>query len=109
MVGSQQWLHICVHLNQMARKYTLKKRAEQLADTRRRIVEATAELHGTVGPASTTLSMIAERAGRHPRRGRGRRLDSDQPDDGRDGPPSIGGPAATAVGWASSPASGMPE
>jgi len=47
----------------MARKYTLKKRAEQLADTRRRIVEATVDLHGTVGPASTTLSMIAERAG----------------------------------------------
>ncbi len=47
----------------MARKYTLKKRAEQLADTRRRIVEATVDLHGTVGPAATTLSMIAERAG----------------------------------------------
>jgi AcrR family transcriptional regulator len=47
----------------MARKYTLKKRAEQLAKTRRRIVEATVDLHGTVGPASTTLSMIAERAG----------------------------------------------
>lgn len=47
----------------MARKYTLKKRAEQQADTRRRIVEATVDLHGTIGPASTTLSMIAERAG----------------------------------------------
>ncbi len=47
----------------MARKYTLKKRAEQQADTRRRIVEAAVDLHGTVGPASTTLSMIADRAG----------------------------------------------
>lgn len=47
----------------MSRQYTLKKRAEQVADTRRRIVEATVDLHGTVGPAATTLSMIAERAG----------------------------------------------
>ncbi len=47
----------------MPRKYTLKKRAEAQAETRRRIVEATVELHGTVGPAATTLSMIAERAG----------------------------------------------
>lgn len=47
----------------MTRKYTLRKRAEQAADTRRRIVEATVELHTEVGPAATTLSMIAERAG----------------------------------------------
>lgn len=46
----------------MVRKYTLRKRAERLADTRRRIVEAAVELHGDIGPASTTLSMIAERA-----------------------------------------------
>ena len=45
------------------RRYTLRKRAEQQAETRRRIVEAAIELHGTVGPANTTLSMIAERAG----------------------------------------------
>jgi AcrR family transcriptional regulator len=47
----------------MARQYTLGKRANQVADTRRRIVEATVELHGSIGPAATTLSMIAERAG----------------------------------------------
>ncbi|HET7203327.1 MAG TPA: helix-turn-helix domain-containing protein [Steroidobacteraceae bacterium] len=47
----------------MSRQYTLKKRAEQVAETRRRIVEAAVDLHGTVGPAATTLSMIAERAG----------------------------------------------
>lgn len=47
----------------MARQYNLKKRAEQVAQTRRRIVEAAVQLHGTVGPASTTVSMIAERAG----------------------------------------------
>jgi AcrR family transcriptional regulator len=45
------------------RKYEMKKRAEQKAQTRRRIVEAAVELHGTVGPALTTVSMIAERAG----------------------------------------------
>ncbi|MET0538417.1 MAG: helix-turn-helix domain-containing protein [Xanthobacteraceae bacterium] len=47
----------------MARTYTLKKRAEQQADTRRRIVDAAIELHGSVGPANTTFSMVAERAG----------------------------------------------
>lgn len=47
----------------MARPYTLKRRAEQQAATRQRIVEATVELHGSVGPAQTTISMIAERAG----------------------------------------------
>jgi len=46
----------------MARTYTLKRRAEQQAETRRRIVEAAVELHGSVGPAATTLSMVAERA-----------------------------------------------
>jgi AcrR family transcriptional regulator len=47
----------------MTRTYTLKKRAEQQAETRRRIVEAAVELHSSVGPALTTLSQVAERAG----------------------------------------------
>src|SRR5919112_4483490 len=47
----------------MARPYTLKRRAEQQAETRRRIVDAAIDLHGTVGPALTTVSMVAERAG----------------------------------------------
>jgi AcrR family transcriptional regulator len=47
----------------MARTYTLKRRAEQQADTRRRIVEAAVDLHSSLGPALTSLSMIAERAG----------------------------------------------
>lgn len=47
----------------MTRTYTLKRRAEQQADTRRRIVEAAVDLHRTVGPALTTISMVAERAG----------------------------------------------
>jgi len=44
------------------RPYTLKRRAEQQAETRRRIVEAAIDLHGSVGPAATTFSMVAERA-----------------------------------------------
>lgn len=47
----------------MTRTYTLKRRAERQAETRRRIVEATVELHSSLGPARTNLSMIAERAG----------------------------------------------
>jgi AcrR family transcriptional regulator len=47
----------------MTRTYTLKKRALSQAETRRRIAEATLELHGTVGPAATTISMIADKAG----------------------------------------------
>jgi AcrR family transcriptional regulator len=45
------------------RKYELKKRADGMADTHRRITEAAIELHGTVGPSRTTLSAVAERAG----------------------------------------------
>ena len=47
----------------MARTYTLKRRAEQQAETRQCLVEAAVDLHGTVGPARTTFSMVAERAG----------------------------------------------
>ena len=47
----------------MARTYTMKRRAAGQAETRQRIVEAAVELHCTVGPSQTTVSMIAERAG----------------------------------------------
>src|SRR6267378_2152865 len=47
----------------MPRKYELKQRAESLSETRARIVSATVELHDSVGPAQTTISAIAERAG----------------------------------------------
>ena len=47
----------------MTRSYQLKRRAERQDETRQRIVEATIELHQTVGPARTTVSQIAERAG----------------------------------------------
>jgi AcrR family transcriptional regulator len=46
----------------MARSYQLKRRAERQSETRQRIIEATIELHQTIGPASTTISEIAERA-----------------------------------------------
>lgn len=45
------------------RKYQLKRRAERLEETRRRITEATVELHRTVGPAATQITEIARRAG----------------------------------------------
>jgi AcrR family transcriptional regulator len=47
----------------MARRYQLRQRAQAMEDTRRRIAEAAVELHGTLGPARTTVSAVAERAG----------------------------------------------
>jgi AcrR family transcriptional regulator len=47
----------------MTRTYTLKRRAETQAATRQRIVEAAVELHSSLGPALTTISMVADRAG----------------------------------------------
>ena len=45
------------------RKYEQRLRAERQDETRRRITEATAALHQEIGPAQTTISAIAERAG----------------------------------------------
>ena len=45
------------------RKYELRRRAERQEETRRRIAAATAALHEEVGPARTTISAIAARAG----------------------------------------------
>ena len=47
----------------MTSTYQKTKRAEREAETRRRIVEATVALHTSVGPARTTISAIAARAG----------------------------------------------
>jgi AcrR family transcriptional regulator len=44
------------------RRYEKRARAAQEQATRMRITEAAIELHGTVGPARTTVSAIAERA-----------------------------------------------
>ena len=52
-------VHWCV----VTRTYQKKKRAEREAETRQRIVEATVALHTSVGPARTTISAIAEKAG----------------------------------------------
>jgi AcrR family transcriptional regulator len=45
------------------RKYTLRRRAEQMEETRRRIAAAAVELHASLGPSKTSISRIAERAG----------------------------------------------
>jgi AcrR family transcriptional regulator len=45
------------------RPYRMKKRAVLEEQTRRRITESTVELHGSIGPARTSISAIAERAG----------------------------------------------
>jgi AcrR family transcriptional regulator len=41
----------------------MRRRAEQEAETRLRITESAVDLHGTLGPARTPVSAIAERAG----------------------------------------------
>jgi len=46
-----------------SRPYRMGKRLEEVEATRRRIVEATVELHGTVGPSHTTVSGVADMAG----------------------------------------------
>lgn len=45
------------------RKYRKTRRAEQESQTRDRIVEALVTLHQEVGPASTTVKAVAEKAG----------------------------------------------
>src|ERR1700730_12060467 len=45
------------------RPYRLKRRAETELRTRLRITESAVELHGTLGPARTSISAVAQRAG----------------------------------------------
>ena len=45
------------------RRYEKKRRAELEAETRLRITESAVELHGTIGPARTSISAVADRAG----------------------------------------------
>jgi AcrR family transcriptional regulator len=45
------------------RKYTQKRRAATQQQTRERIVDAAMALHEELGPADTTISALAERAG----------------------------------------------
>ncbi len=49
--------------NNTTRRYRLRKRADAMEATRRSITVAAMELHGTLGPARTTMTAVAERAG----------------------------------------------
>jgi AcrR family transcriptional regulator len=60
---------MCVNIHRPAvadriekRPYRMRRRAELEEQTRLRITEAAVELHGTLGPARTSISAIAERA-----------------------------------------------
>lgn len=46
-----------------SRPYQMRRRADQVGQTNQRIVAAAVALHGTVGPAATTIAAIAELAG----------------------------------------------
>jgi AcrR family transcriptional regulator len=45
------------------RSYQMRKRAEQVAQTRQRIVDAAVRLHTSIGPARTTIMGVAAEAG----------------------------------------------
>jgi AcrR family transcriptional regulator len=50
-------------MSDQKRQYRMKRRAEQEAETRQRITESAVALHGSLGPAQTSVSAIADRAG----------------------------------------------
>jgi AcrR family transcriptional regulator len=50
-------------LTKSSRPYRLRARAAAVDRTRGRITQAAVELHGTIGPAATTMSAVAELAG----------------------------------------------
>ena len=50
-------------LTKASRPYRLRARAAAIDRTRERITHAAVELHGTIGPAATTMSAVAELAG----------------------------------------------
>lgn len=50
-------------MSEQKRKYEKKARAEAEAQTRLRITESAVELHGSLGPARTSMSAVAEHAG----------------------------------------------
>ncbi len=57
-------MHMSEPRNQQSRRpYRLRRRLESIEGTRRRITAAAFDLHATIGPANTTISAIAERAG----------------------------------------------
>src|SRR3954469_22389923 len=50
-------------MSDQKRPYRMRRRAELEEQTRRRITESTIALHEELGPARTSISAIAERAG----------------------------------------------
>lgn len=56
-------MNMYVHQMTKKRRYRMAERAKSQDETRQRIVEATMQLHEELGPRSTTISAIAERAG----------------------------------------------
>jgi len=50
-------------MSDQPRPYRMQRRAESQQQTRQRITETAAELHGTLGPSRTSISAIAARAG----------------------------------------------
>lgn len=50
-------------MSDQRRTYRKRARAELEQQTRRRITESAVELHGTLGPARTSISAVAEHAG----------------------------------------------
>jgi AcrR family transcriptional regulator len=50
-------------MSEQKRRYEKKRRAEAEAQTRLRITESAVELHGSLGPARTSMSAVAEHAG----------------------------------------------
>jgi AcrR family transcriptional regulator len=52
-----------MYRHRVSRAYQLKARAKRQDATRQRIVDAAIELHQTIGPAATTVTDVAERAG----------------------------------------------
>jgi AcrR family transcriptional regulator len=63
VISSSCHYSVYMAVQRKRRPYTKTKRAQLEDETRRRITEATVELHREVGPASTTISAVAERAG----------------------------------------------
>src|SRR6476646_9456402 len=50
-------------MTDQTRQYRMQRRAESQLETRRRITESAVELHGTLGPARTSMSAVAAHAG----------------------------------------------
>jgi len=50
-------------MTDQTRRYRMTARADSQLETRRRITESAVALHGSVGPAHTTMSAVAEHAG----------------------------------------------